>query len=233
MIKKEKLLRYIISNLVIVLVVGGIFTATLLSIPSSSVVAGDGPIRKGSSTDSISLMINVYWGTEHIRPMLNILNDKNVKATFFIGGSWAEDNEELLKEIYLEGHEIGSHGYFHKAHSKLSREGNYQEINVTHKLIKGILNFDMNLFAPPSGDYSDTTVEVAKELGYKTILWTKDTIDWRDQDAGLIKDRATSDLSGGNLILMHPTQKTKEALPLIIDGIKEKGYLLKTVSEVL
>lgn len=233
MIKKEKLLRYVVSNFVIVLVVGGIFVTTLLFIPSSDVSAADDAIRKGSSTDSVSLMINVYWGTEYIQPMLDTMRGSGVKATFFVGGSWAEDNEEVLKSIYIEGHEIGSHGYLHKSHSKLSRAGNYSEIDVTHKLVKGILGIDMNLFAPPSGDYSAVTVEVAKELGYKTILWTEDTIDWRDQDKDKIYKRATEDIKGGNLILMHPTAKTAEALPDIISKIKSEGYSLRTVSEVL
>ena len=233
MLKNEKLVRYIVSNFVIIFVVGGIFTATLIGIPLTGVSAKNSPISKGGSKIAMSLMINVYGGTEYIQPMLDIFSQSDVAVTFFIGGLWAEKNENLLKEMYIAGHEIGSHGYLHKNHSKLTRQGNYQEIDITHKLIKSILNIDMDLFAPPSGDYSDTTLEVAAELGYKTIMWTKDTIDWRDKDSKKILERATGGMSGGNLILMHPTEKTVEALPEIISVVKKAGLSLDKVSSVL
>ena len=233
MLKKEKLLRYIVSNLVIILVVGGIFTATVFASPAIKAVTGDSPVYKGSSKTGVAIMVNVYSGTEYLLPMLDILDAASAKATFFVGGIWAEKNETTLKEIYMRGHEIGSHGYLHKSHSKLDRAGNFKEIDVTHKLIKSILGIDMNLFAPPSGDYSDITVGVAKELGYKTIMWTKDTIDWRDQDSALITKRATSGLEAGNLILTHPTAATVKSLSDIITAVSAKGLALNTVSEVL
>lgn len=234
MIKKEKLLRYIVSNLVIVLVVGSILTAALIFIPSTDEVsAKKSPIYQGSSETAVALMISVYNGTEHISPMLKIFENFNIKVTFFVGGLWAAKNEDLLKEMYAAGHEIGNHGYLNKSHSKLTSAGNYSEINVTHKLIGGIINYEMNLFAPPSGDFSDVTLEVAEGLGYKTIMWTNDTIDWRDQDAGLIKARATKKLKGGNLVLMRPTEKTAEALPDIISAVKNANLDCRTVSEVL
>ena len=91
----------------------------------------------------------------------------------------------------------------------------------------------MNLFAPPSGAYNSTTLNVAESLGYKTIMWTKDTIDWRDQDGGLIFQRATKNACGGDFILMHPTQATLNSLKEIIDFYKNKGFNLTTVSETL
>ncbi|HEY8444372.1 MAG TPA: polysaccharide deacetylase family protein [Clostridia bacterium] len=184
-----------------------------------------------TSKNNISLMINVYWGTEYIDDMLLIFDQYNVKCTFFIGGSWAAKNEEVLKEIARRGHEIGNHGYFHKDHKNLSREQNREEIYVTQKLIESICGVKTTLFAPPSGSYSKVTLEVAEELGYKTIMWTKDTIDWRDKNTDLIYKRATTKASNGDLILMHPTQNTVEALPKIIKMLKEKGFSLVTVSE--
>ena len=91
----------------------------------------------------------------------------------------------------------------------------------------------MNLFAPPSGAYSKTTVEVASNLGYQTIMWTRDTIDWRDKDADLIYSRAVKDAKGGDLVLMHPTEKTLEALENIIITLQEKGLKVTTVSDTL
>ena len=74
---------------------------------------------------------------------------------------------------------------------------------------------------------------VATELGYKTIMWTRDTIDWRDKDQELIYNRAIKDAKGGDLILMHPTACTLEALEKIIINLQEQGFELTTVSENL
>ncbi len=93
----------------------------------------------------------------------------------------------------------------------------------------------MNLFAPPSGSYNKKTVEMANELGYKTIMWTegRDTIDWRDKDSEVIYSRAIKNCKGGDFVLMHPTEATKNALDRIIKTLKQQGFELCTVSENL
>ena len=185
------------------------------------------------SSKNVSLMINVYWGTEYLDQMLEILKENDVKTTFFIGGTWAVLNEDMLQKIYQDGHEIANHGYHHKDHDKLDEKGNLDEISTTHTIVKELLNVEMELFAPPSGAYDKTTVSVASSLGYKTIMWTRDTVDWRDKDAELIYSRAIKNASGGDLILMHPTEKTVEALPKIIDWFKQNGFNLTTVSQTI
>ena len=92
---------------------------------------------------------------------------------------------------------------------------------------------EMNLFAPPSGAYSSATLTAADTLGYKTVMWSKDTIDWRDKDSWLIFNRATKNISNGDLVLMHPTKDTLKALDDIITEIMSKGLMLVTVSENL
>lgn len=181
----------------------------------------------------ISLMINVYWGNEFIEPMLKVLKDEGVQTTFFVGGSWANKYSDLLQAIVNDGHEIANHGYNHKEHSKLSYEQNYNEINMCHEVVKGLTNIEMNLFAPPSGDFNKTTLQVASALKYKTIMWSKDTIDWRDKNTDLIIKRATNNIKGGDLILMHPTKNTLEALPEIIKICKAKGLDIVPVTKCL
>ncbi len=222
-------------NLVIALVIGvvgglAIFTG-VNAIPTTAV---SGVYYNGDKTsNNVSLMINVYWGTEYLDDMLSILKEKNVKTTFFIGGTWAVLNEEYLKKIYNDGHEIANHGYHHKDHDKLDEQGNLNEIQTTHTIIKELLGIDMTLFAPPSGAYDKLTVSCATQLGYKTIMWTRDTIDWRDKDADLIYSRAVKNAHGGDLILMHPTEMTVKALPKIIDYFQSNSFNLTTVSETL
>ena len=185
------------------------------------------------NTDSkyVSVMINVYWGTEYIPAMLDVLDEYGAKATFFIGGSWADDHTELLREIAQRGHELGNHGYFHKDQDKLNYEKNAEEIRLCGELVERLSGVKMNLFAPPSGAYSENTVDAAEELGYKVILWSKDTIDWRDRDQSLIYRRATEEIAGGDLVLMHPTAETASALPSILAYYREKDLQAVPVSE--
>ena len=183
--------------------------------------------------NNISLMFNVYWGTEYLDGILEILDKHQVKTTFFVGGQWVEKEPEMLQKIISYGHEIGNHGYFHKDQEKLSYDQNYDEIKVNHDLVKSISNVNMNLFAPPSGSFNKATVESAMNLGYTTIMWSKDTIDWRDKDANLIYLRATTNVVGGDLILAHPTECTLKALPLILEYYKMNNLRVTTVSECL
>ena len=229
---KEKIFRNVIANILLVVMLAVV-----------CVVGFSGEVRQvfnqnklkaiyvgNTGNPNVSLMVNVYWGTEFLDDMLTIFKKNDVKVTFFVGGMWANENEEYLQKFVTQGHEIGNHGYYHKEHSKLTRERNEEEIYITHKLVQSLSGFEMNLFAPPSGDYNDITLEVADKLGYKTIMWTKDTIDWRDKNTDLIYKRATAKPSNGDLILMHPTKNTVEALSAIIKFYKEKGFNLTTVS---
>ena len=231
-IKIKKQVVNIIIAVMLCLVAGFAIFMGVNSVHTSSTVAGV-YYNGDKNSNKISLMINVYWGNEYIDNMLQTLREKNVKTTFFIGGTWAVMNEGYLKKIVSDGHEIANHGYHHKDHDKISEQENLNQIKNTHTIIKELVNVEMNLFAPPSGAYNKSTVEGAKSLGYKTIMWTRDTIDWRDHDEEVIYQRAIKNAHGGDLVLMHPTEATMKALPRIIDYLQEKGFELTTVSNTI
>lgn len=236
--KKQKFLISVISNVVIVVILS-VCALSLFFVPNRKIIQTtnseyNGTIYAGDKTsNNISLMVNVYWGNEYLEKMLEIFEKYEVKTTFFVGGTWVQENGDLLKKMHTLGHEIASHGYSHKQHGKISLEENLSEISKCHDLVKHNLKIDMGLFAPPGGSYSKNTTKAAESLGYKTIMWTRDTIDWRDQNADLIFTRAISNISGGDLVLMHPTKATAEALEQIILAVKQKGYNIVTVSETL
>ena len=227
--------KNIIINACIILLLG-IITAVAFIGGNESLITSttNGAYYHGNrSNNCVSLMVNVYWGTEYIEDMLEVFEQKQVKTTFFLGGIWVLENEELVNKIVEKGHEIANHGYKHKSQDKVSREESIKEIETTHQLINKLTGINMNLFAPPSGAYNDQTIEVASELGYKTIMWSRDTIDWRDHNSELIYSRAVKEVKGGDLILMHPTQETLNALPSIIDTILEKRLVIGTVSNCI
>ncbi len=187
----------------------------------------------GENAVGVSLTFNVYWGTEEVYRILEILSERNATATFFIGGCWADDNVQCLRDIYAAGHEIGNHGYFHKEHGKLNQEQNQKEISACNRFIELSLGVKPALFAPPSGAYGDATLSACKMLGMKTILWTKDTVDWRDKDKALIYSRATKGVRAGDFILMHPMKETADALGDILVYYEQKGLKTVTVSQNL
>lgn len=236
---KQKFFVHVISNIAICFVMLLVLFFSGFSTKQNSLVSAgnseyNGTIYAGDKTkNNVTLMINVYWGTEFLVEMLDTLKEKKVKTTFFIGGSWAKDNVELLKRIKDEGHEIASHGYSHKEHGKLSLKENLAEIQKCHEIVKELIGEEMELFAPPGGSYNKNTISAAQTLGYKTIMWSKDTIDWRDKNENLIFNRATTNLIGGDLILMHPTKCTAKVLSNILEEIKSRGLNPTTVSETL
>ncbi|MDD4815830.1 MAG: polysaccharide deacetylase family protein [Clostridia bacterium] len=235
-IKKTSALRRITTNLIILVLLLTVFAfsyagGALNAFNSKSSVEA---IYKGNTSgNNVSLMFNVYWGDEYLEPILEVLKQKNVTTTFFVGGVWASKNSDFLNMILEYNCELGNHGYVHKDQNKINQQENFDEINLTHQLVKSFTGVEMNLFAPPSGAFNNTTLTVAESLGYKTIMWTKDTIDWRDKDANLIFNRATKNASGGDLVLMHPTAKTLEALPGIIDFFKSQNLNITTVSNTI
>ena len=220
-----------ITNCILVVIIALVSAVCFLPRAESVAGAPDEVYYKGSSEDGVSLMFNVYWGTEETLGILDVLDEFGAKATFFIGGSWADDNVDCLKEIAARGHELGSHGYFHRDHAGLDFAGNYQEIKTSVDFIQIATGVSVTLFAPPSGAYNDDTLAAARELGLKTVMWSKDTIDWRDKNVSDCFTRATKNVTGGDLVLMHPMAHTLEALPAILRYYREAGLKTVTVSE--
>lgn len=191
------------------------------------------PIYRGNpNKPMISLMVNVAWGTEHVHELLDILGEYNVRATFFLDGSWLSKNKEVAQKIMKQGHELGNHAYSHPDMRRLSQARIDEEIVKTNQLIEE-LGVKPTLFAPPAGAFDDRVIAVAHQHRLQTIMWTLDTIDWRKPPAEKIIERIVPNLENGALILSHPTAPTVEALPKIIEKALEQELTFGTVSEML
>ena len=217
--------------LALVLVVVGV----VCFYPTAAHVSGveDRVHYRGTSADGVSLMFNVYWGTQEVEGILEVLAEYDAKATFFIGGSWADDNTACVRKIVEAGHEVGSHGYFHRDHTTLGYEDNVEEISHSVQFLELAAGVPVTLFAPPSGAYDEDTVNAAESLGLRTVMWSRDTIDWRDKDEQTCYLRATDNLEAGELILMHPMEHTLAALPRILQYCNMHSLCPITVSENL
>ncbi|MGB9826331.1 MAG: polysaccharide deacetylase family protein, partial [Desulfofundulus sp.] len=151
----------------------------------------------------------------------------------FIGGQWAEQFPELTRKISQKGHEIGSHGYAHPHPDQLSVSGNLQDIRRAEEVLVKVTGKRPELFAPPYGEHGPAVLRAAAEAGYRTILWSVDTVDWQRPEPELITRRVLEKAHNGAIVLMHPTAPTIEALPVIIKELKSRGYRLVTVSGLL
>ncbi|MDW0110463.1 polysaccharide deacetylase family protein [Sporosarcina aquimarina] len=192
------------------------------------------PIYKGNPAKPMAaLLVNVAWGEEHIPSMLKTLKTADVKATFFFDGSWVKRNPDILTMISLEGHEIGNHAYSHPDLANSSREKTVFELSKTNEVIEAAIGAKPTWFAPPSGSFNETTLQVADELKMKTILWTVDTVDWKQPETSEMVARVVAKVENGSMVLMHPTKPSAEGLDAIIKGIEKKELQLGTVSELL
>lgn len=231
---KTKIFLHCIVNLLLILTIVGIvsvsFSGTTASVFGTNSTS---PIYRGNSDDCVALMINVYWGTEYLDGMLEVLKKYDIHCTFFVGGYWVAQYPQYLKKIVSDGHEIGNHGYFHKQHGELTYEQNVEEILTCNKIVFEYCGIYPTLFAPPSGDFSNDTLKAASDNGFKTIMWSRDTIDWRDKDVDLIFTRATKNIRGGELILMHPTLQTLQTFEKIVKYCLNANLHPVTVSEII
>ncbi len=192
------------------------------------------PIYKGNTgKQQVALACNIFWGEEYLPAMLDAFDRAGVKATFFIGGSWAKRHPELVKELATRGHELGNHSYSHPHPNSLSKQQNQEQILLTEQLVADLTGVKTTLYAPPFGEFNATVLSAAAELGYTTILWSIDTIDWKRPPAENILARVMGKLHNGAIILMHPTEPTSQALPELLFRIQGRGYEIKTVSENL
>ena len=192
------------------------------------------PIYQGSDREKkIALTCNIFWGEEYIPRMLEILQEHDVKMTFFPGGTWVEDFPELLKSIDGAGHEVGTHGYAHLHPDQLSKSANLRDMQKAEELIYQAIHKRPKLYAPPYGEKGAAVLKAAEEQGYSFILWSIDTIDWQRPSPEVIVRRVVGKAHNGAIVLMHPTAPTVSALPQIIQELKKQGYQFVMVGEMM
>ena len=228
-VKKRKALLCVISVIMALLVVSSHFLGGFTAVFA---VKRKLPIYRVKTENKVlSISFDCAWGVDYTQKLLDIMEREGGKCTFFAVEFWVKKHPEFVKKIVESGHEIANHGYFHKDHKKLSLEQNEQEISLTGAIIEALCGVKPTLFAPPSGSFSDLTLEACYRLNYKVIMWSKDTIDWRDSDLSVIYNRATKNPENGDLILMHPKAHTLKALSRIIEFYRDLGFEIVAVSD--
>jgi peptidoglycan-N-acetylglucosamine deacetylase len=201
------------------------------------------PLEQVKTTEkALALTINVDWGEEYLPGILEALDRKQAKATFFVTGRWAKKNPDLVKEIVARGHELGNHGYSHPHPDQISVGANEEELVKTETIVKELTGIKTMYYAPPYGERGKSGLKAAQNLGYRTILWTLDTVDWRPESTPeVISKRILNPgvrfgirpQKEGAIVLMHPKENTLKALPNILEQLNREGFRCVTLTQLI
>ncbi len=235
LIRKKRLLAAVLAAAVLI----GAMTAAALT--GAAQVYNGKTVRKlpiysvETEEKAVALSFDASWGADKTLEILNILETYDIKANFFIVGFWAEDYADKLKTLADSGRvEIGTHSNTHPHMPKLSRSQMKLELTTSCNIIENVTGKKPDLFRAPFGDYSDALIETASSLGLYTVQWDVDTLDWKGLKATEMAQRVLTKAGNGSIVLMHNDgEHTVEALPLIIEGLKNKGFTFKTIGELI
>lgn len=189
-----------------------------------------------TSEKMISLTFNDGPDDQVTPRVLDILNKHHVKASFFFTGSKLEQNPEVVKRAYHDGHLVLSHSWSQQQLISLSQQEIRKEIQMTEDKIFELIGERPSLIRPPAGYIDKNAVAVIKNKGYKIALWSIDTMDWTQTDKSSIVKNVTEHIRPGDIILMHcdsTNTETVKALPEIITKLRQKGYQFVDLSEML
>lgn len=188
-------------------------------------------------TPQITLTFDLGYEKEGLTPKtLDTLKKYNVKASFFVTTHWIEKNPELVKRLLKEGHILGNHTVKHKSLPTLSDEQVKEEILGWEQAAKNVAGFTIKhkYMRPPMGEYSERTLKITKDLGYRTAFWSIAIKDWLPMGGS---DKAVQGIIGqlhnGAVVLLHGnSEDVVNGLEQIIIQIRAKGYKLVPIEEI-
>ena len=207
----------------------------------AGVPVSDAEVLRGDpSQANIALVFNVGAGYEPATAILDALQDRQQHATFFVMGWWAERHPDVLRQIADAGHEIASHGHsiFDLTHASDAQVR--ADLESADAAISAVTGRSTRPLWSPSAGYRDARVRsIAASLGYRPILWTVDSGDWTaEASAESVYSHIVNGASNGAIIVLHfdsptTTNSTAQVLPAAIDALRESGYRLVTITELL
>lgn len=235
---KEKICTYIVSILTVFLL---FFVANTMKSDNFNAIATSSndekllPIYNVQTQDKkISLTMNCAWNADDVDKILEILNQNNVKITFFMVGDWIEKFPEAVKKIKDAGHEIASHSDTHPHVNNLTYEENINEIEKSNDKIEKITGNRTKIYRAPYGEYNNTVIKATRDKGYFCIQWNLDTLDYTGITGDEMWNRLKEKIKAGDIILSHNgTKHTAESLDMIIKNIKAKGLEVVRISDLI
>lgn len=191
------------------------------------------------NTDEKKIYLTFDEGYEYgyTPKILDTLKAKEVKAAFFCTGDFLKREPELVKRMVAEGHIVGNHSYKHLNQTKISEEQIKRELNDCEYQYKQVTGQEMpKYFRPPEGAYSEMSLAVIHNMGYKAIFWSFAHKDWETNNQpgkDVAYNRIINGSHNGAIYLLHAVSASNtEALPLVIDTLRAQGYTFGTLDEL-
>ena len=167
--------------------------------------------------------------------ILDVLEENNVKAAFFITGHYLNTASDLVKRMIEDGHIVGNHTVNHKCLSELNDEEIKKEIMNLHTAVYEKFGYEMKYFRPPKGEFSQRVIKNVKDLGYTTVMWSSAYDDWNKEKQGREeygKKKILDNIHNGCVLLLHSTSKDNcNILGEVIKEIRNKGYEFYSIEE--
>lgn len=188
----------------------------------------------GRDDGKVAITFDCAWGAEDMESILSTLKNHNCKATFFVLGTWAEQNPDIMKKIVADGHEIGNHSYNHTHYTAMSQNEMLADIDKCNKAIKDTSGISPTLFRAPSGDYNNSVIETVHSKNMEYIQWSVDSLDWRGLNCQQMLERIIPKTKSGDILLFHnDTAHTAESLDKILTELEKKGFSFLKVSDLI
>lgn len=182
----------------------------------------------------VALTFDAAWGADKTQGIMDILTEYGADGTFFLVGFWLDKYPDTAKAIADAGFEIGNHSANHLNMPKLNAETMRAEITSVNARIEELTGAAPTYFRAPYGDYSDKLMTTVEELGMVGVQWSVDSLDWKGLSAKEIADRVLPDVKSGDIVLFHNnSDHILDALPLILLGLKNKGFRCVGLSELV
>ncbi|MCI8478458.1 MAG: polysaccharide deacetylase family protein [Oscillospiraceae bacterium] len=182
----------------------------------------------------LSISFDAAWGNEDTQQLIDILEQYQVKATFFVVGEWVDKYPESVKALSDAGHEVMNHSNTHAHMSQLSREEIIADVEACNDKIEAVTGTRPTLIRPPYGEYDDNVISSIRSIGMEPIQWDVDSLDWKDLPASDITKRVVSKVQPGSIVLFHNAAlHTPEALPTILETLLQEGYTFVPISEII
>ena len=193
------------------------------------------PIYSVERSDKvIAISFDASWGADKTIPILDILDQYDVKTTFFLVGNWVDKYPDMVKEIFARGHEIGNHSDTHAHMSQLGEQGIRNELHTMSDKVEKLTGVRPTLFRPPYGDYNDRVIRISRAEGYEAVQWSIDSLDWKDRGTQDIIKQCTYRVENGDIVLFHnDSNDIVNALPTVIQHYQGLGYTIIPVGEIL
>lgn len=195
----------------------------------------DGIAMGNSESKNVYLTFDSGYEAGYTEDILKILRENDINATFFITAHYLNTSPDLVKKMIQNGNTVGNHTVNHKCLPELTDEEIKEEIMKMHNAIYEVTGYEMTYFRPPKGEFSERTTSIAKDLGYKSVLWSNAYDDWDNSKQGRSeygKKKIIDNMHNGAIILLHSTSKDNcEMLDSMIKEVTNMGYKFKSLDE--